>query len=113
KLIAVWTLRIWLLVGLSGIHRARYLIPIYPGLALLVGEFLTRAADRDGTRALRRAFFAFAALAVVVAMFAASPGARRIGGEGRPWLPDTTAETALIAGLLIATALAAVVAARQ
>jgi len=113
KLIAAWTLAIWLLVGLSGIHRARYLIPIYPGLALLVGEFLTRAADHDGARALRRAFFAFAALAVVVAMFAVSPGARRIGGEGRPWVPDTIGETALIVGLMLATALAAVVAARR
>src|SRR3989441_1662982 len=72
KLIATWTLASWLLVGLSGIHRARYLIPIYPGLALLVGEFLTRAVAHDGARALRRAFFAFAA-------FALSPAARLIG----------------------------------
>src|SRR2546428_9228017 len=100
KLIAAWTLAIWLLVGMSGIHRARYLIPIYPGLALLVGEFLTRAVAHDGARALRRAFFAFAA-------FALSPAARLIGGEGRPWVPDTTAEIALIVGLLVATALAA------
>src|SRR6266566_4642081 len=67
RLIAAWTLAIWLLVGLSGIHRARYLIPVYPGLALLVGEFLTRAAAHDGAPALRRAFFAFAALAGLVA----------------------------------------------
>src|SRR5947208_1620143 len=78
KLIATWTLASWLLVGLSGIHRARYLIPIYPGLALLVGEFLTRAAAHDGARALRRAFFAFAALAGVVAAIALSPAARLI-----------------------------------
>ncbi len=45
RLIAVWTLSIWLLVGLSGIHRARYLIPIYPGLALLVGEFLAHGSS--------------------------------------------------------------------
>src|SRR4029453_12187986 len=73
KLIVAWTLAIWLLVGLSGIHRARYLIPIYPGLALLVGEFLTLAAAHHGSRPLRRAFFAFAALAAVVAAFALSP----------------------------------------
>ena len=113
KLIATWTLASWLLVGLSGIHRARYLIPIYPRLALLVGEFLTRAGAHDGARALRRTFFAFAALAGVVAGFALSPAARLIGGEGRPWVPDTTAEIALIVGLLVATALAAVTAARR
>jgi len=54
-LIAAWTLTIWVLVGLSGAHRARYLIPIYSGLALLVGEFLTRAAAHGGASALRRA----------------------------------------------------------
>lgn len=80
---------------------------------LLVGEFLARAAAHDGARALRRAFFAFAALAGVVAAFALSPAARLIGRAGRPWVPDTTAETALIVTLLVATALAAVVAARR
>jgi len=113
RLIVVWTLAIWLMVGLSGIHRARYLIPIYPGLALLVGEFLTRAAAHDGARVLRRAFYVFAAVAVVVAAFAVSPGAGRIGGEGRPWIPDTGAESALIVGLLLATAATAVLAARS
>ena len=113
RVIAVWTLAIWLLIGLSGIHRARYLIPIYPGLALLVGEFLTRAAGHDGARTLRRAFYAFAALAAAVAAFVASPVVRRIGGEGRPWVPDTALETALMVALLLATALAAVLTARS
>src|SRR5262245_9114428 len=113
QFIAVWTLVIWLLIGLSGIHRARYLIPIYRGLALLVGEFLTRAAGHDGARTLRRAFYAFAALAVAVAAFVVSPVARRIGGEGRPWVTDTVLETALMAALLLATALAAVLTARS
>jgi 4-amino-4-deoxy-L-arabinose transferase-like glycosyltransferase len=113
RLIAAWTLTIWLLIGLSGIHRARYLIPIYPGMALLVGEFLTRAAVHGGAPALRRSLLALAALAGVVAAFALSPAARLIGGEGRPWVPDTRAETALIVALLVATALATVVTARR
>ena len=113
RLIGAWTLTIWLLIGLSGIHRARYLIPIYPGLALLVGEFLTRAATRGGARALRGALFAFAALAGVVAAFALSPATRLIGQEGRPWIPDTRGEIALIVLLLVATGLAAVGAARR
>jgi len=113
RLIAAWTLTIWLLIGLSGIHRARYLIPIYPGLALLVGEFLTRATARGGGRALRAALFAVAGLAMVVAAFALSPAARLIGGEGRPWVPDSRAEIALIVVLLAATALGAVLAARR
>ncbi|MGH7356635.1 MAG: ArnT family glycosyltransferase, partial [Candidatus Rokuibacteriota bacterium] len=55
KLIGVWTLTLWALIGLSGIHRARYLFPIYPGLALLAGEFVARAGGRGGARALRAA----------------------------------------------------------
>jgi len=113
RLIAAWTLTIWVLVGLSGIHRARYLIPIYPGLALLVGEFLTRAAAHGGVPALRRALLAFAALAGIVAALALSPVTRLIGGEGRPWVPDSGGETALIVGVLLATAVAAVAAARR
>ena len=113
RLIIAWTLAIWLLIGLSGIHRARYLIPIHPGVALLVGEFLTRAADHGGARALRGALLAFAAVAGVVAVLALSPVARLIGGEGRPWVPDTPAEMTLIVLLLVATGLGAVVAARQ
>ena len=109
RLIAAWTLTLWLLIGLSGIHRARYLIPIYPGLALLVGEFIARAGALRGARALRGALFAFAAIAGVVAVFGLSPAARRIGGEGRPWVPDATGELALTVALLLATAAAAVV----
>src|SRR5215831_13798889 len=113
RLIAAWTLTIWVLIGLSGIHRARYLIPIYPGLALLVGEFFTRAAAHGGAPVLRRTLYAFAALVVVVAALAFSPAPSLIGGEGRPWVPDTRAETALIVAVLVATALGAVVAARR
>jgi hypothetical protein len=101
------------LIGLSGLHRARYLVPIHPGLALLVGEFITRAAAHGGATALCRALLAVAALAAVAAALALSPAARLIGGEGRPWVPDTRAETALIVVLLAATAAAAVVNARR
>ena len=113
RVIAAWTLTIWVLIGLSGIHRARYLVPIYPGLALLVGEFITRAAAHGGATAVRRALLAVAALSAVAAAFALSPATRLIGGEGRPWVPDTRAETALIVVLLAATAAAAVVNARR
>jgi 4-amino-4-deoxy-L-arabinose transferase-like glycosyltransferase len=113
RLIIAWTLTIWLLIGLSGIHRARYLIPIYPGVALLVGEFLARAPDRGGARAVRGALLAFAALAGVVAVLALSPVARLIGGEGRPWVPDTRAEMVVMVVLLVTTGLGAVVAARR
>ena len=113
RLIAVWTLTIWALIGLSGIHRARYLFPIYPGLALLAGEFLARAGEQGGGRQLRAAAYGFAVLAAAAAALGLSPLARQIGGEGRPWIPDTAGELGLTAVLLVATAVLAVGAARR
>jgi 4-amino-4-deoxy-L-arabinose transferase-like glycosyltransferase len=113
RLVGVWTLVLWALIGLSGIHRVHYLFPIYPGLALLAGEFVARAGARDGARALRVATWGFAALALAVGAAAFSPLARHIGREGRPYMPDGIAETALLVGLLLVGAAAAIVAARR
>jgi 4-amino-4-deoxy-L-arabinose transferase-like glycosyltransferase len=113
RLIAAWTLTVWVLIGLSGIHRARYLIPIFPGFALLAAEFVVRAGERGGARALRNALLGFAAVAGTVAALALSPVAQSIGGEGRPWVPDEAGERALVVGLLAAAAVGAVVAARR
>ncbi|MGH7356999.1 MAG: hypothetical protein ACRELS_20780, partial [Candidatus Rokuibacteriota bacterium] len=49
----------------------------------------------------------------LAAAVALSPLARRIGGEGRAYVPDSTAEIALLMALLVAAAIAAVVAARR
>jgi 4-amino-4-deoxy-L-arabinose transferase-like glycosyltransferase len=113
RLIAAWTVTVWALIGLSGIHRARYLIPIFPGLALLAAEFVVRAGERDGARALRNASLGFAVVAGLVAVLALSPAAQSIGGEGRPWVPDETSERALVVALLATSAVGAVVAARR
>jgi 4-amino-4-deoxy-L-arabinose transferase-like glycosyltransferase len=113
RLIAVWTLVIWALIGLSGIHRARYLFPIYPGLALLVGEFLARAGREGGGREVRAAAYGFGVLAVGGAAIGLSPLARQVSGEGRPWIPDSAGELGLTIALLLATAVLAVVAARR
>jgi 4-amino-4-deoxy-L-arabinose transferase-like glycosyltransferase len=113
RLIAAWTLTVWALIGLSGIHRARYLIPIFPGLALLAAEFVVRAGARGGERALRGTLLGFAVVAGLVAVLALSPAAESIDGEGRPWVPDETGERVLVIGLLAASAVGAVVAARR
>jgi 4-amino-4-deoxy-L-arabinose transferase-like glycosyltransferase len=113
RLIGVWTLTLWALIGLSGIHRVHYLFPIYPGFALLAAEFFARAGERGGAAALRAATWGFAALMGLVAALAFSSRVHQIGGEGQPYVPDGTAETALLAGILLVTAAAAVVAARR
>src|SRR2546428_7338532 len=39
--IALWTATLWLLVAISGNYRSRYILVVFPGLALLTAEFLT------------------------------------------------------------------------
>ena len=113
RLIMVWTLTVWALIGLSGIHRVHYLFPIYPGLALLSGGFIARAGAAGGARAIRAATWAFVGVALLVAAALLSPLGRRIGGEGRPYVPDGTLETALLVAILLAGAAVAVAAARR
>jgi 4-amino-4-deoxy-L-arabinose transferase-like glycosyltransferase len=48
-----WTLTVWGLVGLSGIYRDRYNLPVYPGLALLTAQFFAEASADAGRRMLR------------------------------------------------------------
>jgi 4-amino-4-deoxy-L-arabinose transferase-like glycosyltransferase len=113
RAIGWWAVAMWLLIGLSGIHRVRYLVPIYPGLALLAAEFLAGARDDRGIAWLRRTTLAFVALALVVAVLGLTPLLDRIGGEGRPWVPDTMGERALSSALVLGAALASLIALRR
>jgi 4-amino-4-deoxy-L-arabinose transferase-like glycosyltransferase len=103
-----WALAMGAMIGLSGIHRVRYLVPIYPGLALLVAEFIARARDDRGIALLRRATFGFVALALIVAGLGLTPLLDQIGSEGRPWVPDTLGERSLAVAVLLGSALAAI-----
>jgi len=106
--IGAWTLALWLLLGLSGTHRARYLLPVYPGLALLTAEFLTVAPATGGRRALRAATLA---LALLAAAALALPFLYEGAGEESVYLPEAAWERvvliALVAGLVPVLALAA------
>jgi 4-amino-4-deoxy-L-arabinose transferase-like glycosyltransferase len=113
RAIGWWALAMWALIGLSGIHRVRYLVPIYPGLALLVGEFIVRGRAARATALLRRATFAVIALLVAAAALGLTPLPAMIRGEGRPWVPETDGERRLLAGLLIISAGAALAAVRR
>jgi len=92
-----WTLTLWILVGLSGAYRGRYFLPVYPGLAVFVGEFFARAAGPAVRRALRLGVIAFAVLmgATLIAM-AWLP---RLSGEGPVYMPDTIPERLMISVL--------------
>jgi 4-amino-4-deoxy-L-arabinose transferase-like glycosyltransferase len=113
RIIAWWTLAMWAMIGFSGIHRVRYLVPIYPGLALIATEFITRARDDRGLTWLARGTLAFGTLALVVAVLALTPLPNLVDGEGRPWVPDTPGERVLAVALLGGSALASFVALRR
>src|SRR5262245_23561721 len=90
-----WTITLWILVGLWAKYRARYYLPIYPGLALLTGEFFARATAPGVRRELRFGSIAF----VIVAMAAtlAMVFLRGFPGEDAVYIPDTVWERLLIA----------------
>jgi 4-amino-4-deoxy-L-arabinose transferase-like glycosyltransferase len=89
---------------LAGHQRARYLLPIYPWLALLVAEFVGRAGTARGAGALRHGsgvlalIFAAGALALPLL-------SDRVAGDDRAYVPDSVIELTLIVVLLLAAAL--------
>jgi len=93
-----WTITLWTLIGLSGIYRARYYLPVYPGLALLTGELFAQAAPRVVRRETWFASIAFTAMVLVLLTAMALP--LSLSGEGPVFMPDTPWERALIGGLL-------------
>jgi 4-amino-4-deoxy-L-arabinose transferase-like glycosyltransferase len=106
------TLSLALILGLSGHQRARYLLPIYPGLALLVAEFVRRAGAEGGRRALRVGAWAFVAVAAAAAVVA--PFLRGfVAGDDRAYLPDSRIELAIIVVLALGAALSQALGARR
>src|SRR5206468_6229033 len=61
-----WTVTLWILVGLSGKYRARYYLPVYPGLAILTGGFFAGATARVVRRELQFGSMAFVILSMAV-----------------------------------------------
>jgi 4-amino-4-deoxy-L-arabinose transferase-like glycosyltransferase len=96
--VILWTMTLWGLVGLSGIYRDRYYLPVYPGLALLTAQFVAAASADAGRRTLRIASAAFVVLALAgaaVMTLSVTPS-----GDGAVYWPDRVWERGLIAVLL-------------
>jgi len=111
RVVLWWTLTLWIVAGLSGVYRARYFLPVYPGLAVLTGELFARAAPAGLRRELRLAITVFAALALTIAIAMVSPP--RLPGEGPVYMPDTVTERALIAAAAAAGVIGLLAAARR
>lgn len=106
------TISLAIVLGLSGHQRARYLLPIYPGLALLVAEFVGRASVEGGRRALAVGAWAFAAVAATAAVIAPFLG-EFVVGDDRAYLPDSRIELAVIVVLALGAALSQALGARR
>jgi 4-amino-4-deoxy-L-arabinose transferase-like glycosyltransferase len=112
--VLLWTLSLWLLVGASGNFRSRYLLPVYPGFALLAAHFVTAAAaTREGRGPLRVAMTACALLALGAAVLVLSPATGLITGEDRAYVPVVLWERALMAALAAAGGAAMLAAVRR
>src|SRR2546422_6397596 len=89
--IALWTATLWLLVAISGNYRSRYILVVFPGLALLTAEFLTARGTGPARRV--RTLASLAAGGVALAL-SAPPGVRRAAPfrlrhrEDRPCIPE-------------------------
>lgn len=111
--VLLWTLTLWLLVGVSGNFRSRYLLPVYPGFALLTAHFVTTAATRAGRRPLRLAMIACGLVALVAAALVLSPAMSLITGEDRAYVPFALWERALMAAMAASGGAAMLVAVRR
>ena len=110
RFVLLWTVTMWAIIGMSGIHHDRYFLPVFPGLALLTAEFLARGRERAGQRILRAVAWLTAAVTAgtALALAFAWPYAPRVMGEARAYAPGSAAEAWLVAGLLLLGALALV-----
>ena len=111
--IIAWTATLWVLAAVSGNARARYLLPVFPGLALLTAEFLTAPIAGRALRALRVAAYAAAGLAIGAVVVITTHLAGRLAGSEHPYVPTARWEQAAIAVLALAAAAALIVAARR
>ncbi len=110
RLIGVATVVLAVVLTLSGTPRARYLLPIYPGLAILTAEFLCRAAAGRARAIARATTWALGSLLVV--LVAVGPMLlSSVRGDDRAYVPDGAAELALLVAILAAAALATLAAA--
>jgi hypothetical protein len=116
--IALWTVTLWVLIAVSGHFRARYVLPVLPGFALLTAELVTAPLANRAGRALRWAALAASLFAVGVAVMLLLPRvqpviARMLLPEDRSYLPTALWERMLMAAFALGAAAALLVGARR
>jgi 4-amino-4-deoxy-L-arabinose transferase-like glycosyltransferase len=103
--IMAWTLTLWLVIGLVSLARPHYLLPVYPGGALLAAEFCTIVSERRGRMLVAAASAVAGLVALGVAAIIASPLAS-VAPIDPIYRPSGAGERGILAVLLVAGALA-------
>ena len=116
--VVLWTATMWMLIGLSGTFRSRYVLPVLPGLALLTADVVTAPVTARAARALRWAAVACAAVVVVIALVVGLPAVQgliepALTPEDRTYLPSAASERTAMALLALAGAAALVLGGRR
>src|SRR5256885_1292486 len=105
--IALWTATLWLLVAISGNYRSRYILVVFPGLALLTAEFLTARVTGPARRGPTLAVAPALAVAAAAGVGRASL-LRLVHGEDRAYIPEAGWERVAIAALALVACVALV-----
>jgi len=106
KRLAMWTATLWLLFALSGNYRSRYMLPVFPGLALLTADVLTAPLAGAARRARQLAVLACATLVPLAAFLTLLPLRRLLDNEDVAYLPAGRVEQAILIVLACAGAAA-------
>ena len=116
--IVLWIATLWVLIALSGHFRARYVLPVLPGFALLTAELVTAPVTNRAARALRLAALVCSLFAIGVAVVVSLPAlqpviARLLMPEDRSYLPTAGWERTVMAIFALGAAAALVAGVRR
>lgn len=110
RFLVFWVLAYAIVITLVPHKRDRYLLPIFPALALMVGWLWDRWASNPGLGSLRRHAWVWCGAAMLISLAVLLP--LRTRPEQSVFVPPTLAGKAVLVGLLAAAAVPAIGAAR-
>jgi hypothetical protein len=111
--VILWTATMWVLSTLSGHYRARYVLPVFPGLALLTAELVTAPLTGVARRARAVAFVVCGGCVLAVAIATFLPMARLVSGEDGAYVPHAAWEKVMLVVLATAALVALIRSARN
>jgi 4-amino-4-deoxy-L-arabinose transferase-like glycosyltransferase len=90
--IALWTLTLFVVIGLSAAQRTKYLLPVYPGLALVVAHSMARWSGARRAGRLRWGTIAWGGIAIGLSGILAIGAAPELRALVSVFVPATATE---------------------